>query len=170
MNMKIFLLLIVVFLVGCVSTPPEQLPITTEKREFLYDYTVANATKDQLYTKANDFLAISFNNSKLISRIEDKDRGTIIAKAVASWTLSIDSFVVNGVPCYSNYDIYFIAKDGKARLQLELIEGAPNPSICGWKLPPKRDYPQIVTLFNTISKELEKSLHGDSKLDKLNNF
>lgn len=168
--MKKFLPLIGILLTGCVSTPSDQLPITTEKREFLYDYTVVGKSKDELYVKANDFLAISFNNSKVISRVEDRKRGTIISKAIANWTLSTDGLIITGMPCYSSYDIYFIAKDGKARLQLELMEGAPNPSVCGWKLPPKRDYPQIVNLFDSIAKEMGSSLNGNSKLDKLNNF
>lgn len=168
--MKKFLPLAAVLLAGCVSTPPDQLPITTEKREFLYDYSEVNMSKDQLYTRANDFLAVSFNNSKVISRVEDKERGTIIAKAVASWTLTFDGLIIKGIPCYSNYDIYFIAKDGRARLQLALTEGAPNPSACGWTLPPKRDYPQIVTQFETIAKGLGNSLSGKGTLDKLNDF
>ncbi|CRN03863.1 hypothetical protein [Pseudomonas sp. 34 E 7] len=157
-------------LVACVATPQEQLLITTEKREFLYDYDVAGASKAQLFARANDFLAVSFQNSKLISRVEDKERGAVIAKAVSSWMLSTDGLIVTGVPCYSNYDIYFIAKDGRARLQLELVAGAPHPSSCGWTLPPKRDYPQIVDQFNDIDASLGKSLRGEGKLDKLNDF
>ena len=168
--MKKTLPLAALFLAGCVTTPPDQLPITTEKREFLYEYSEANTTRDQLYTRAMDFLAVSFNNSKVISRVEDKDRGTIIAKAVANWTLTVDGLIVKGVPCYSNYDIYFIAKDGRARLQLALTEGTPNPSACGWKLPPKRDYPQIVQQFESIAKSLGNSLSGKGTLDKLNDF
>ena len=168
--MKKLLFLAAALLAGCVNTPPDQLPITTEKREFLYDYSDLNASKDQLYTRASDFLAISFNNSKVISRVEDKERGTIIAKAVANWTLTFDGLIITGLPCYSSYDIYFIAKDGRARLQLVLTEGAPNPTACGWTLPPKRDYPQIVQQFEGIANGLGNSLKGKGTLDKLNNF
>jgi hypothetical protein len=152
------------------TVPPEQLPITTEKREFLYEYSVSGATKEQLYIRANDFLAVSFNNNKVISRVEDKERGMIIAKAVAKWIISFDGLIVKGVPCYSNYDIYFIAKEGRARLQLTLVEGTPNPSACGWALPPKRDYPQIVKQFDSIAKSLGSSLNGKGALEKINDF
>lgn len=155
---------------ACVALPPERLPITTEKREFLYDYSIPGATKDDLYTRANDYLAISYKNSKVISRIEDKERGTIISKAVSNWQLSTGDFLIKSVPCYSNYDIYFIAKDGRARLQLELVEGAPNPSVCGWKLPPKQDYPQLVNQFESIAMEMEEALSGNSKINQLNDF
>lgn len=167
---KAMLLACTLALSACATTPPDQLPITTEKKEFLYDYSVPGISKDELYTRASDYLAITYNNSKVISRVEDKERGTIIAKAVSSWRLSIDSFVITGMPCFSNYDIYFIAKEGRARLQMVLVPGAPNPSVCGWTLPPKRDYPQIVSQFDEISKGMQNALHGNSKLDKLNDF
>ena len=157
-------------LTACGSVPIEQQPITSEQRDFTYDFVVAGKSKDDLFVRANDYLAVTYGNSKLISRVEDPSRGTIIGKAISNWGLTTDSFLIPQVPCYSNYDIYFVSKDGKARLQLSLVEGAPLPSSCGWRLPPKRDYPQIVTQFNSIAKGLGDALNGRSVIDKISDF
>ena len=169
--LKLFsVVFVAVALSGCGSVPQEQLPITVEKRDFTYDFIVAGKTRDELFVRANDYLAVTYGNSKVVSRVEDPARGTIIGKAISSWGLTTDSFVIPHMPCYSNYDIYFVSKDGKARLQLSLVEGAPLPSSCGWRLPPKRDYPQIVSQFNSIAKGLGDALNGRSVIDKISDF
>lgn len=167
---NLVLLTCIFSLSACGTVPTDQLPITSEKREFLFDYTVPGASKDELYIRANDYLAVSFNNSKVISRVDDKDRGAIIAKAVSNWSMTVDGLMITSIPCYSNYDIYIIVKEGRARLQLVLVPGAPNPSRCGWVLPPKRDYPQIVRQFDAIGRELGTALSGKGKIDTLNDF
>lgn len=164
------LLTVILAVTACGTVPPDQLPITNEKTEFQFDYSVPGAKKDELYIRANDYLAVSFNNSKVISRVDDKERGAIIAKAVSRWYLTVDGLMITSIPCYSNYDIYIIVKDGRARLQLALVPGAPNPSQCGWTLPPKRDYPQIVRQFDAIGEEMGGALSGKGKIDTLNDF
>lgn len=78
--------------------------------------------------------------------------------------------MIKSVPCASNYNLIFIAKDGKARLQLSLLEGVVLPASCGWHLPPKRDYAQIVQSFNNASESLGNALDNKSSIDRLKNF
>lgn len=159
-------------LTGCISAtlPPEKMPITTEKREFLYDYSVPGASKDQLYTRANDYLAVSYIDSKSVSRVEDKERGTIIAKAVTPWKFTTDTPLMPYVMCYQNYNIVVIAKDDRARLQLTMVDGPRVTSSCGWTLPPQRDYPQIVSQFEDIAKGFGEALKGNSNIEKIRDF
>lgn len=157
------------FLFGCASISPDRLPITTEKRDFVYDFEVSGKSKGELFKNARYFLATSYVDSKDVTRVEDENEGTIIGKAVSEWKLSTDSWLIPYLPCYSRYNFFFVAKNEKARLQLSLVEGTVLPS-CGWRLPPKRDYPQIVEQFDSIAKELKNALNGSSEIERLKNF
>lgn len=165
-----FFVIVLSALSGCASAvSPEQMPITTEQREFVYDFAAPGKSKADLFKDARNYFAMSFGNSKDVSRVEDEAQGTIIGKAVALWNLSNDSVIVPFIPCASNYNIIFIAKDGKARLQLTLVDGAPMAS-CQWPSPPKRDYPQIVRQFGGIGAGLGAAISGQSDVERLKNF
>ena len=170
MKMVILAVAAVSVLAGCVTMPPEKMPITTEQREFIFEYAAPNKSKKELFTAARNYFAMAYGNSKEVSRLEDEDQGTIIGKAIVGWRYTIDEVLSMAVPCASNYSIIFVAKDAKARLQLTLTEGIAYPMTCGWALPPKRDYPQIVESFKAISKGLGNSIEGNSAVDKLKNF
>lgn len=64
-------------LTGCVTLPPEQMPITNEKREFIYDYPVPGKSKSELFKDARNHFALAYGNSKEVSRLEDEEQGTI---------------------------------------------------------------------------------------------
>lgn len=145
------------------------MPITTEQREFTYEYAAPAKSKKELFKDARNYFAMSYGNSKEVSRLEDEEQGTIIGKAIARWNLSTDSPLIPYIPCASNYNIIFIAKDGKARLQLTLVEGAPMSS-CAWTSPPKRDYSQIVEQFKSISEGVGSAINNQSAVDRLKNF
>ncbi len=166
---KTLLIALAFMLAGCASIPPDRLPITTEKREFTYDYTIPKKSQKELFKAARNYLATSYGDSKEVSRVEDEEQGTIIGKAITGWNLSIDSWMIPHIPCASNYSIIFIAKEGRARLQLTLVEGTPMQS-CGWSSPPKRDYPQIVLQFNGLADGLGQALNGQAAIDQLKNF
>ena len=161
---------LVLMLSGCTTLSPEQKPITTEQREFIFEYAVPAKSKTELFKAARNHFALSYGNSKEVSRLEDEEQGTIIGKAVAPWSLSLDSIIIPAMPCASNYNLIFIAKDGKARLQLTLLEGAALPLSCGWARPPKRDYPQIVSHFKSASESLSNALDNKAAIDRLKNF
>ncbi|XYJ11794.1 DUF4468 domain-containing protein [Telluria sp. B2] len=156
---------------GCASmVPPDQMPITDEKREFTFDYAVPGKSQHELYRSARNYLATAYRDSRAVTRVEDETDGTIIGKGIAPWNFTTDSMLLPFIPCGSNYDVIFIAKEGRARLQLTLREGVTQPATCGWALPPKRDYPQIVQQFNDMSTGLEKALNGQGAVDQLRNF
>lgn len=157
-------------LAGCAITiPADRMPITTEQREFIYEYAAPGKSQTDLFRDARNYLAMSYGDSKEVSRVEDEAQGTIIGKAIAPWSLSTDSALIPFIPCASNYNIIFVAKEHKARLQLTLVDGVAMSS-CQWTSPPKRDYPQIVKQFNGISAGLESAINGQSAVDRLKNF
>lgn len=162
---KFFVTLSVVALSAC-ATPPDLFPITDEQRDFTYDFVVPEKSKKELFKSARNYFAISFGDSKHVSRVEDEEQGTIIGKALSDWKLYVGG---GALTCYSRYNLVFLAKDGKARLQLSIIEGAIDPCIY-YELPFKRTYPQIVTQFNDTAKALERALNGNSPINKLSDF
>lgn len=161
-----------IVLAGCSAMiPPDSYPITTEPREFTYDFQVPGKSKAEIFKAALQHFSMAYGDGRAVERSANEADGIYTGKALIRWTLlaSHAGFIKNH--CLSNYDIIFIAKDGKARLQLALLEGAPPLSSCqGWPLPPKADYPQITTQFNASAKEIEAALQGNSKIDSLRNF
>jgi len=166
-----FMLTCILGLVGCaVTVPPSQAPITDEKRDFTFDYAVPGKSQQELYRSARNYLATAYVDSRAVARVEDESQGTIIGKGVVNWNYRTDSSLLPSVPCSSSYDVIFISKEGRARLQLTFKEGAASITSCNITLPPKRDYPQIVAQFNEMSAGLEKALNGQGVVDKVRDF
>src|SRR5690606_4851272 len=95
-----------------------------------YDYNISSATKDVLFQRARDYFATSFGDSRSVIRVQDEGEGLILGKGAAQWSVHPASSPYPVLSCYSEYDVRFMAKDGKARLQVELIRGAPSYSVC----------------------------------------
>ena len=128
---------------------------------FTYDYEIANTSSKELLTRARDHLAKVYGDSNSVLKVQDKDSATLIGKGAATWTLMLNN-------CSSQYSFQFLAKDNKARLQLELLYGAPTYSQCsGWDWPSESGYKEVVQHFEIISAELGKAL---SKKDDFANF
>ncbi|OUM34494.1 hypothetical protein B8W72_10855 [Pseudomonas putida] len=153
-------------LAGCVNDVAFQ-PMTDEQREFTYDYKVPGKTKVELFKNARNYLATAYGDSKAIGRVEDEGEGLIIAKAVTLWKMDTGMVAVS---CVSGYDISFIAKDEKARLQLTINKALQSTPECGWKEPSKQGYPEVVSNLNATAKQLGEALEGRSKIDKLKDF
>ena len=167
---KISVVFLAIALTGCVTIPPDRYPIDTEKRAFIYDFVLPGKSKAELFKSAKYYMATAYGDVRAVNRLEDEDGATIIGRALMPWKLTVDSLMIPTIPCKSNYNIIFIAKEGKARLQLELQPGAANPGTCGWELPPKRDYAQFPIYFEKVASEFSQALHSQAPIDKLNDF
>jgi hypothetical protein len=163
MKSFIIIFLTVIFLlsiIGCAGIQPIK---DNVQKEFTYDYVVDGKTKSELWKNARNYFAAVYGDFTQVARVMDENEGTIIGKGLAPWYLL-------GNKCGHEYHIRFMAKDGKARLQLELIPGVPPLSDCtGYPLPSEDGYQEIIKQFKEISLELEKALKGESK-STLNNF
>jgi len=148
-------------IVGCAELQPAR---RDAQQEFTYDYSVPGAGKDALWTRARDYFAGAYGDSKEVMRVMDQSDGVILGKGLAAW----GGF---GTECHTAYHIRFAAKDQKARLQLELIYGAPPLSKCtGWHWPTEHGYGQIVAQFNNLATALGSALSGHGVSDRLKNF
>lgn len=142
-------------------------PISADtKREFVFDYQVPGKSKDELYASALTFIAMSYGDSNSVLKITDKDGGLIAGKGMSVWSEI-------GTNRHTPHEIKFMAKDGKARLQLS-IPGTAQPSAIGgvyiWPLPTPGGYNQVVQQFNDFSIALEKELQGSSKSSSFSDF
>ena len=151
------------FLSGCISSPKVEPMIANDKQLlFTYDFKVTSTDKNLLWKRARDYFASSYGDFRSVFTVMDEEDGTLIGKAITHWNLYTSAGSYSQTfQCSLNYHIRFIAKDNKARLQLEIIDGAPITSSCGgWKLPTEKGYKEVVDSFNLNAKSVEKALNG----------
>ena len=151
----------VLFLSGCAGL---EFADRNAQREFTFDYVIENKSKSELWRNARDYFAESYGDSRAVFRIMDEKDGTIIGRGTASWSLV-------GSRCCTDYHVRFAAKDNKARLQFEIIEGVPSYSSCkGWPWPSRSGYQQIVSSFYSTRDALRNALEGKGSDSKLKDF
>ncbi len=157
-------------LLGCATNPnsPDYPISNTDIQPQTYTYVNLQTDKTELWKKARNYIATAYGDSKAVLRVEDESSGTLTGKGIIRWKMLTSTF---SPYCYSEYEIRFVAKDNKARLQLELLPGVPAISEClAWSLPSKYGYEQILSSFLTMSGQLESNLRGEGKIDAMNNF
>lgn len=122
---------------GCATNPnsPDYPISQSDVQAQTYTYVGLDGSKGELWKKARNYIATSYGDSKAVLRVEDENSGTLIGKGIIKWKMLTSSL---SPYCYSEYDIRFVSKDNKARLQLELLAGVPSMSECvAWTLPSK---------------------------------
>lgn len=170
MKNHIFFLTSLLLIQGCATDPnsPDYPISQMDIKAQTYTYTDLSGSKTEIWKAARNHLATAYGDSKSVLRVEDENDGTLIGKGLVQWKMLTTTL---SPYCYSEYDIRFVAKDNKARLQLELLPGAPSLSECvAWSLPSRYGYDQILEKFAMISDQLESSLNGKGKLESMNNF
>ncbi len=169
MKNKILGIVILLVLFGCANNPnAPDYPISQSKvKAQTFTYTDLDGDKEELWEKARNYIATVYGDSKAVLRVEDEKNGTLIGKGLIGWKIFSSAL---SPTCHSEYDIRFVAKDNKARLQLELLSGAPALSGCTWKLPSNFGYEQVISEFERMSSELESALRGSGKIEKMQDF
>lgn len=146
---------------GCAGMYPAD---RNAQKEFTSDFYVPGKTKIEIWRNARDFFSETYGDSRSVFRVMDEADGTLIGKALVSWSYA-------GNSCTTEYHIRFAAKDGKARLQLELIYGVPSLSTCSaWPWPSADGYAEIVRSFDRMAENTEVALKGSASTDKLKDF
>ncbi|WP_039462414.1 DUF4468 domain-containing protein [Vibrio navarrensis] len=165
----IFSLLMIVSIQGCTSVDSVNYPISqSDIQPQTYTFLDLKSDKSELWKKARNHIATVYGDSKEVMRVEDESEGSLIGKGLVQWKM-LDSAI--SPYCYSSYDIRFLAKDGRARLQLELLPGVPAGTECGaWTLPSKYGYEQILAKFETMAKKFETSLRGEDSIGSMSDF
>ncbi len=152
------LVVVTIALFGCATDiPMDRLPNET-KTTFTYNYEIESVNQSNLWKRARDYFAGAYGDSRSVFRVMDENEGTIIGKGSSSWLVGNS---MHAITCFTDYHIRFIAKDNKARLQLEIINEVQAASPCkGWPLPSKQGFELIAKSFDDSSKALEKALNG----------
>lgn len=157
------LLLFSVLTAGCQSLGPIK-PET--KRVFTYDFQIPDKTKQEIYNAAFTFIAMSYGDSNRVLKITDKESGLIAGKGISVWSEI-------GTNRHTPHEFKFMAKTGRARLQLS-IPGTAQASSAGgvylWPLPTPGGYEQIVQQFNSFSQQLDSELKGNTKSSSFSDF
>ena len=169
---KRILLTSVLILNGCVT--PGEIPLKVDPaiiKPMTFDYEIKGVDKDTLFVRGRDHFATIYSDSRSVIRVQDPIDGVILGKGYVDWKIMTGSSVVPFVQCDAQYNVRFIAKEGKARLQLELINGVSAYSKCpGWPLPSVSGYEEIKTEFKEISNSFDSSLKGGGTLSSFKNF
>ena len=150
----ILLSLAISILAGCAGLVPADRNLDSM---FTYDYSVPGRTQTEIWKSARDYFAGTFGDSRAVWRVMDEMDGTLIGQGIAGWDLL-------GHYCLSNYHIRFAAKDNKARLQFEIIDGVPAGSPCvAWPWPSQNGYDSMAADFIKTSKAVHEVLSGSTK-------
>ncbi|MGR6861561.1 hypothetical protein ACU5EH_15305 [Aliivibrio salmonicida] len=149
-----FGLMLITLLSGCSThLTPLDSPITIfDIKAQMFTYTELSDNQNVLWEKARRHLISTYGKSQPILRVENKVNGTLLGKGLVRWKKSSSS---DSYYCYSEYDIRFMTRDHKARLQLTLLPGVPAKSECDdWGLPSQYGYEQIIDKFTVMSDDL----------------
>ncbi len=154
MKKYISISIVLALLTGCAGMASRDV-----QREFTYDFLLPGKSQNILWQNARDYFAGVYGDSRVVFRVADEKDGVLIGRGFAPWGLV-------GNICTTEYHIRFVAKDGKARLQYELIEGLLGKGSCpGWPWPSEEGYKEITKSFTDSSKSLEYALKGNSFKD-----
>lgn len=151
-------------LAACSSVTPmdESAPTT-----FTYDYKNLDASKSELFNRARNFLATNYGDTNEVLRVVDESEGIIIGRGSSPWTIN----KLAGNQCSTTHNVKFAAKENRARLQFELVSGAPAYSGCpGWDMPTIDGYKEIKTDFDNFSERLEQALKGQGVDSSFSDF
>ncbi len=160
MKKQSVVLILATLLSGCsTQLSPLDSPITVfDIKAQTFTYNGLNGKQTTLWEKARRHIIVTYGQSQPILRVENKASGTLLGKGLVRWKLSS---ALESRYCYSEYDIRFMARDHKARLQLTLLPGVPTQSECDdWGLPSQYGYDQILDKFELISDNLDSVLRS----------
>lgn len=144
------LLPFVVMLTGCLKYAT----LTPKNSQFQFDYSVPEKSQDEIWTSARNYFATTYKDLNAVMEVQDKSNGIFIGKGTTTWTLM-------GNSCPTYHSIRFKAKDGKARLRLEVIEEAPI-QCRGWPVPSEEGLIQVADSLKQIGKNLDKALKSSA--------
>lgn len=155
-TVSIIALIVSSVLVGCTHLTPLELPIlASDIQPQTYTYNELNAKQNVLWGKARKHILKMYGQSQPVIRVANQTNGTLIGKGVIGWKTS----PTNELYCYSEYDFRLMARDNKARFQLQLIPGVLTKSSCeNRELPSQYGYKQIIDQFDAMSDKLEIAL------------
>jgi hypothetical protein len=113
--MKTLFTIIVVLLSLTANAQNWPIDKETGKITFTEVVTIDSATKNDLYLRAREWFAKTYNDSKEVIQVDDKETGKIIGKAI--YRVNVHSFGIHpgGIV---NYTILLLVKDGRYKYEI----------------------------------------------------
>ena len=110
-------LLIIILMLASVSLNAQNWPIdpTTKEINFTSVVTIDSAAKNDLFVRANEWFAKTFNDSKEVIQMSDKESGKIVGKGI--FKVYFHSFGTKDAG-YVHYTISIMVKDGRYKYSL----------------------------------------------------
>jgi predicted ATP-dependent protease len=109
MIQKVIVGLVACFVISGCASMPKTVPV--EERQLQRVYDVPNLSKDQIYSKTLSWMAETYNSSKHVIELQDKESGRIVGNAITTFNSWI------GIPLSYRYTISVDTKDNKIRVQ-----------------------------------------------------
>jgi len=145
------LLMLIVFLQGCASySSGPQVP--PDKRQVTIIESMPGKTKDELFSKAMEWVSLSYNSGKHVVDLTDSKFGTIVGNGMT--TFEWDSIIGAGCAHNSKYKMRISVKDEKVRIMYSGLIGTFPP--CGMGGPnwqPLTSKVHVNSVLNKLSAE-----------------
>ncbi|MDO7885316.1 DUF4468 domain-containing protein [Hymenobacter cheonanensis] len=113
------------------TTPAGPLPVSAETHHITYTgvVEVPGATKDELYTRATEWFAKTYNNANSVLQMQDRAAGQLVGKPVLATTVrSLGSNYPAGIV---KYTISLYLKDGKYKYEItDFVHDATGSKLC----------------------------------------
>lgn len=90
----------------------------TGKIVFTEVVEVPNVTKDQLYSRAYEWFAKTFNSAQNVIQMQDKENGKIVGKGIFDEMNASGTLGMGGVKGYAKFTISIYLKDGKYKYEV----------------------------------------------------
>lgn len=142
---KYICLIMIVLLFGCYNVPQIK-----KTEELQYVYQIPNCSKNDIFDKANVWIAESFGSYKSVVEMKDRDTGIIVLNGLIDHNLGLGSWI------HCRYTMTIDIKDNKIRITFRNIR-------LRWKdgferLPYETEYEQDKVRLKSISISLYDAL------------
>ena len=131
--------------------------------EFAIIDSTITGTKAELFVKANEWVAKTFNSAKDVIQMSDKDAGKIIAKGVMD---AICKFGLGRSKFYIKYTLSIDLKDNKCRIKMldfivekyQVVSTLSNNDISDLNAPLNTDEPPSLGMFASFPQKTWESI------------
>ncbi|MVN76906.1 DUF4468 domain-containing protein [Hymenobacter sp. HMF4947] len=124
-------LLALSFSASAQTAPAGPLPLSAETHRITYTdvVDVPGATKDELYTRASEWFAKTYNSANNVLQMQDRTAGQLVGKPVLATT--VRSLGANYPAGIVKYTISVYLKDGKYKYEItDLVHDAVGSKLC----------------------------------------
>ena len=105
-------ILILIFISGMLScAPTNKIPATEAEKQMTVSIDAPNISKNELFTRVNEFMVIHFVDSESVIQYSDKEEGKLMGKYVGEYTRPNGS--TNLFKCVMSVDV----RDNEIRLK-----------------------------------------------------